>query len=187
MARRLTTEDVLDELEHEDLNADEPMMAGSDDEFDDIEDVYLEDVEDDDDDSNSATPPHHSPSDTPSSSSNSPPCWSSTLSPVTIPSFTSRVGPTVDIPESPIDTFELMFTPELLDEMVEQSNLYAKEVMGEERYATWEKITKEELRAYLGFCVLMGINHLPALDDYWSTDPTLHYSAVADRIMRSLL
>ena len=46
MARRLTT-DVLDELEHEDFDVDEPMMAGSDDEFDDIEDVYLEDVEDD--------------------------------------------------------------------------------------------------------------------------------------------
>ena len=71
-----------------------------------------------------------------------------------------------------------------MDEMVEQSSLYAKEVMGKERLATWEKITRGEFKAYLGFCVLMGINHLPALDDYWSTDPTLHYSAVVDRIMR---
>ena len=30
----------------------------------------------------------------------------------------------------------------------------------------------------------MGVAHLPALDDYWSTDPTLHYSPVADRISR---
>ena len=29
----------------------------------------------------------------------------------------------------------------------------------------------------------MGISHLPALD-YWSTDPTLHYSPIADRISR---
>ena len=65
MARRLTTEDVIDEVEHEDLDVNEPMMAGSDDEFDDIEDVYLEDVEEDDHDySNSATPPHHPPCDT---------------------------------------------------------------------------------------------------------------------------
>ena len=65
MARRLTTEDVIDEIEHEDLDVNEPMMAGSDDELDDIEDVYLEDVEEDDDDySNSATPPHHPPCDT---------------------------------------------------------------------------------------------------------------------------
>ena len=66
--------------------------------------------------------------------------------------------------------------------IVEQSNLYAKPVMGEEKYATWEKITQEELNAYLGFYILMGIAHLPALDDYWSTDPTLHCSPIADRI-----
>ena len=30
----------------------------------------------------------------------------------------------------------------------------------------------------------MGIAHLPALNDYWSTDPTLHYSPIADRISR---
>ena len=185
MARRLlSTEAVLEELElDDDFDVDEPMMAGSDDEFDDIEDVYLEDVEDDDD-NNSAAPPLLPPSNTPSSRSDSPPCWSSTLTPVTVPPFSSPVGPTVDIPESPIDTFDLMFTPDLVDDMVVQSNLYAKEVMGEEKYSSWSKITREELRAYLGFCILMGINHLPALDDYWSTDPALHYSAIADRITR---
>ena len=56
--------------------------------------------------------------------------------------------------------------------------------MGEERYLTWVKVTKEELKAYLGSCILMGINRLPALDDYWSTDPTLHYSPIANRISR---
>ena len=51
----LTTEDVLEELgldEQGDYDADEPMMPGSDDEFSDLEDVYLEDREDDDDDDN---------------------------------------------------------------------------------------------------------------------------------------
>ena len=51
MVRRLlSTEAVLEELELDDFDIDEPMMAGSDDEFNDVEDVYLEDVEDDDDD-----------------------------------------------------------------------------------------------------------------------------------------
>ena len=77
-----------------------------------------------------------------------------------------------------------MFTPALLDSIVEQSNVYAKEVMGEEKFSSWEKITSEEMKGYLRFCILMGINHLPALDDYWSTDPTLHYSPRADRITR---
>ena len=94
------------------------------------------------------------------------------------------MGPKVAIPESPSDTFELLFTPTLLDDIAEQSNVYAKEVMGDEKFNSWPKITREELKAYLGFCVLMGINHLPALDDYWSKDPMYHYSPIADRITR---
>ena len=177
---RLTTEAMLQELGLEDdYDADEPMMPGSD-EFSD-----LEDVEDDDD---SDTPPPPPPSDAPTPSSDTPPCWSATLNPVTIPPFTSPVGPKVTIPESPSNTFQLMlmFTPALLDSIVEQSNMYAKEVMGEEKFSSWEKITSEEMKAYLRFFILMGINHLhlPALDDYWSTDPTLHYSPIAGRITR---
>ena len=168
---------MLEELEQDDLDDFEPMMPGSDDEFSD-----LEDVEDNDDDI--APQPHLPPEDAPSSTSGTLPGWTSTLSPVTIPPFSSPVGPTVDIPQSPVDILDLMFTPDLVDNMVEQSNLYAKEVMGEERYECWSKITREELRAYLGFCILMGINHLPALDDYWSKDPSLRYSAIVDRITR---
>ena len=113
-----------------------------------------------------------------------PPQWSSSLSAVPISDFTSPVGPTVTIPESPSEVFELMFTPSLMDSIVKQTNLYAKEVMGDERYAVWDKVTTDELKTYLGFCVLMGINQLPALDDYWSSDLTLCYSPIADRISR---
>ena len=161
-ARLLTTEDVLEELELDnDFDADEPVMPGSDDEFSD-----LEDIDDDDEDidiiDHSATP--NSP---PSNAQGSTlPTWSSTLTPVTIQPFTSPVGPKVSIPESPSDTFQLMFTPGFLDTIVTQTNLYAKEVMGEDKYRSWVKITREELRAYIGFCILMGINHLPAMDDY---------------------
>ena len=92
MAKRLlSTEAVLEKLEFDDdFDVDEPMMAGSDDEFEDVENVYLEDVEDDDDsDSNGAARPQPPPNDTQSSSSGSLPTWSSTLTPITIPSFSS--------------------------------------------------------------------------------------------------
>ena len=46
------------------------------------------------------------------------------------------------------------------------------------------EVTVDELRAFLGFSVLMGINHLPSLNDYWSRDPRLRYAPVADRITR---
>ena len=57
-------------------------------------------------------------------------------------------------------------------------------VMGEEKFISCVKITQEELKAYLGFCILIGINHQLALNDCWNTDPTLYYSPIADRITR---
>ncbi len=56
--------------------------------------------------------------------------------------------------------------------------------MGEERFERWNAMTVEEFKAYLGFCVLMCINQLPALDDYWRRDPTMHYATIANRISR---
>ena len=91
-----------------------------------------------------------SPNYAPGSSSDTLPCWSSTPTPFTIPPFSSPVGPKVDIPESPADTFELLFIPAFLNDIVEQGNQYAKEVMGEKMYSSWE-ITTEELKAYLAF------------------------------------
>ena len=41
----------------------------------------------------------------------------------------------------------------------------------------------DELKAFLGFSVLMGINHL-SLNDCWSRDSHLRYAPVADRITR---
>ena len=87
---RLTAEAVLEELElNDDFDADEPMMAGSDDEFDDIDDdVNFKDMSDDDHSSEASAPPHHPDSDDDEGSeapdSDTPPSWSSTLKPVTI-------------------------------------------------------------------------------------------------------
>ena len=36
----------------------------------------------------------------------------------------------------------------------------------------------------MGFMILMGVVHLPALFDYWKNDPLFHYSPVASRISR---
>ena len=56
--------------------------------------------------------------------------------------------------------------------------------MGTEKYQEWEKINVMELKAYLGFSILMGLVKLPSLEDYWNVDPFLHYAPIADRIAR---
>ena len=54
--------------------------------------------------------------------------------------------------------------------------------MGSEKYASWRKITQDDVTAFLGFSILMGINMLSSLDDYWQRDKTLRYAPVAERI-----
>ena len=71
-----------------------------------------------------------------------------------------------------------------MERIVTESNAYAKAAMGNDKFDKWSKITVPELKTFLGFSVLMGINHLPSLNDYWSRDPRLRYAPVADRITR---
>ena len=49
---------------------------------------------------------------------------------------------------------------------------------------TWET-SAEEIRTYLGFHILMGINRLPEIRDYWARDPKMHYSPIASNISRN--
>ena len=52
--------------------------------------------------------------------------------------------------------------------------------MGEDKYADWTRLSVEELTAFFGFMILMG---LVKLSDYWSKDNTFHYGPMVDRIM----
>ena len=61
-----------------------------------------------------------------------PKAWTERLTPVLIKQFTSTTGPKVNIPESPQEVFELFFSDDLLDIIVEESNRYAAQVMGDE-------------------------------------------------------
>ena len=187
---RLTVNDVLqycadsdDDAEPEagfecDFDPDEPIMEGSDDEFSDLEEEYT-----DEDDPNAMDDPPAAAS-TSRSSEEQETTWSTITKCLLIHPFTSPVGPTQDISSSPLEVFEQFFSPDLMERIVKESNAYAKATMGDDKFDKWSKITVEELKAFLGFSLLMGINHLPSLNDYWSRDPRLRYAPVADRITR---
>ena len=55
--------------------------------------------------------------------------------------------------------------------------MYAKETMEPAKYSAWMEINLEELKAYIGFCILMGLVPLPELSDYWTSDPYFHYAS----------
>ncbi len=104
------------------------------------------------------------------------------LTTVTVRPFSQPIGPRSP---TPVEVFKLFFTTTLLQYIVEQTNLYAFQCMGEELYQTWEKVTVIEVEAFMGFMILMGIVKLPSLSDFWSKDPTNHYSPIAERMSRT--
>ncbi len=114
--------------------------------------------------------------------------WSSEHSEVTVQPFTRDVGPTFQLSAVPMEVFLEFFTPELIDHIVQESNRYAalcsSQAASTSRPAQSWETNSDEIRAYLGFHILMGLNHLPELYDYWSLDECYHYFPIASRISR---
>ena len=89
--------------------------------------------------------------------------WSADLTSFSVKLFSGDTGPQVPLPTSPLGIFSLFFTTSLLQYIVVQSNQYALECMGGEKFGHWTQITTEDLQAYMGFKVLMGIVHMPSI------------------------
>ena len=103
--------------------------------------------------------------------------WSNELSDFVISQFNNQCGIKVDVPpESKSDFFfNLIFSDELIDLIVRETNRYARQKLAgnNTRLAKWNDATRQEVKAYLGICIVMGINNLPRLAMYWSSDPLI--------------
>ena len=111
--------------------------------------------------------------------------WTSSLTPVVVKPFTSHVGPRTILPDSVIGIFPLFFTSSIIKYIVEQTNLYASQCLSPESFLKWEKVSEDEMEAFFGFMILMGLVRLPSLSDYWSKEQTYHYAPIASRISRN--
>ena len=181
-----------EELEESDNDEDEPMMEGSDEEFGELSNEVREQIEgeeEESDESNQATSADGREESDESNQATSadgrsdlPLEWTEDLTDVEIPSFSSYVGPNVSVPNNSLGDFELFFTTDLLENITAQSNLYAIQVLGDS--TLYKPMTVEELKAYLGFCILMAVNYLPEVEDYWKKDNIYHYTPIASRITR---
>ena len=68
---------------------------------------------------------------------------------------------------------------EVMNLIVRETNRYANQVLdGSE--TTWETDV-QEIRAYLGFQIPMGITRKPEIRKYWSRDEKLHYAPIASQ------
>ena len=110
--------------------------------------------------------------------------WTSSVKPVTIKDFRHPTGPTTIVPNSPLGIFHLFFTIDILQHIVTETNKYALQCIGEASHVNWVEVTVEELEAYFGIVILMGLVRLPTLRDYWKRDPTYHYAPIATAFSR---
>ena len=94
-------------------------------------------------------------------------------SPVIVQPCTFPVGPRVPTSRDPLEMFSHFMDDTFLSNIVRDTNRYAAQHTSPHMHSTWET-DLEELKAYLGFMIVMGLNHLPEIRDYWSTDPMLH-------------
>lgn len=66
----------------------------------------------------------------------------------------------------PLDYFLDFFPDELLNIIIENTNIYARHIHSK----IWTDVTKEEIKAYFGVIILMSINLLANINNYWSSD-----------------
>lgn len=72
--------------------------------------------------------------------------------------------------KSPIQFLFLFFTKEVIRIIVTQTNLYQRQsTSARPSNMQWTDVSEEEIMAFLGVVMAMGIVNLPELDDYWAT------------------
>ena len=107
-----------------------------------------------------------------------------TPSPISVEPCSVPFGPLVPVSHDPLEMFSHFFTEELLSLIVRETNLFAAQCLSAaNNSSTWDT-NLEEIKAYLGFMVVMGVNRLPEIRDYWSTDTKLNNAFISSRITR---
>lgn len=91
---------------------------------------------------------------------------------VTDTTWKSNFEHTPIIISSPIEHFSKVFTEDVWELMVSQTNLYSCQQTGNPI-----SVNLSEMKGFIGALILMGIVDMPSYTDYWSLD--LRYEKVA--------
>ena len=112
--------------------------------------------------------------------------WSASGTDVVVQPFTQPVGPNIAVTGDPTADFLALFTPQLLQHIVNETNRFAALCLSSTHAGSppiW-RTTEDEMKAFIGFAIHMGVQKLPDLYDYWSCSELLHSFPIASRIPR---
>ena len=110
--------------------------------------------------------------------------WTTTPAHISVEPCTIPVGPLVPTSRDALEMFSHFFSDDVLSLIVTETNRFAAQCLAASHTpATWET-NLNEVKAYLGFMIVMGINKLPEIRDYWSVDTKLNNAYISSRITR---
>ena len=96
--------------------------------------------------------------------------WTAHLTDVQVPPFVAASGVNIALDNpSELEVFFNFLGDDLWDRVVEESNCYAQQKLGD-RFANFHQITHAELKAFIRINSIMGINRLPNYTLFWSKD-----------------
>ncbi|TNM99623.1 hypothetical protein fugu_012656 [Takifugu bimaculatus] len=98
--------------------------------------------------------------------------WTEVLQDVTVPPYKDTHGPSQKMPDTAtaLDFFQLFVPDNCIQNMVVQTNMYAKKF--QERYGSdesWHPVTAEEMKAFLGFVTSTSIHRCESVLSIWSS------------------
>ncbi|XP_057329805.1 piggyBac transposable element-derived protein 4-like [Microplitis mediator] len=99
--------------------------------------------------------------------------WCDDIEKTEVRRFSAFVGPLHTIPEGSTEEeyLKLFFDNDFYEMMAKQTNLYAQEVHDAGRpNKRWKPITSNEMKAFVGILIYMGIVRLPQLKMYFQSD-----------------
>ena len=95
---------------------------------------------------------------------------------------------------TPEEVFSLFVDDEVLQHLVDQTNIYASQTTAERirngsltahaRHRKWNATTKDEIKTFLGFLLWMGLNRKSTIGSYWSQSP-LYKNKIAGKMSRN--
>jgi len=78
--------------------------------------------------------------------------------------------------DGPLEFFSKFFDIELIELLVQQTNLYAKQ----SNLRNWDDVTVAKVNAFLAILIAIGLHQIPHVELFWSTDPLFRVQPVAD-------
>lgn len=106
--------------------------------------------------------------------------WSANISNKELRQFSNEAGPILphsfDVAlASPLDYMYLMLDENIFHVLSEETNKYAEflDIEAGKQNTKWSRTNVDEMKAYFGICMIMGINRRPEYLDYWSGDPMI--------------